>query len=55
MRPAITKMTAVTTITPRGRARIGIVDDHPAVLLGAAGILRAQPDLQVVAATETVA
>jgi len=45
----------VTTITPRGRrARIGIVDDHPAVLLGAAGILRSQPDLQVVAATETV-
>ncbi len=45
----------MTTITPPGqRARIGIVDDHPAVLLGAVGILRSQPDLQVVAATETV-
>lgn len=36
------------------RARIGIVDDHPTVLLGAAGILRSLPDLQVVAAAETV-
>lgn len=32
------------------RATIGIVDDHPSVLLGATGILRTQPDLQAVAA-----
>ncbi len=45
----------VSTTPARTRpARIGIVDDHPAVLLGAAGLLRAQPDLQVAAATETV-
>lgn len=45
----------MTRIAPRGqRARIGIVDDHPAILLGAAGIVRGQPDLHVVAATETV-
>lgn len=42
-----------STPTPR-RARIGIVDDHPAVLLGAAGILDAHPDLHVVAAVESV-
>ncbi|WP_341730180.1 response regulator transcription factor [Brooklawnia sp.] len=41
--------------TMKGRpARIAIVDDHPAVLLGAAGILRAHPDLQVVATSPTV-
>ncbi len=38
----------------RKRARIGIVDDHPTVLLGTMGILRAHSDLQVVAAVETV-
>jgi hypothetical protein len=37
----------------RKRARIGIVDDHPTVLLGTMGILRAHSDLQVVAAVET--
>ncbi|HMR49214.1 MAG TPA: response regulator transcription factor [Arachnia sp.] len=45
----------MTRTAPPGQcARIGIVDDHPAVLLGAAGILRGRPGLQVVAATETV-
>ncbi|HMQ65574.1 MAG TPA: response regulator, partial [Arachnia sp.] len=39
---------------PRRRARIAIVDDHPTVLLGTMGILRAHPDLRVVAAVETV-
>lgn len=43
-----------TTAPKVRRARIGIVDDHPAVLLGAAGILRAQPDLHAVAAAPTV-
>lgn len=37
------------------RARIGIVDDHPAVMLGVATILNAQPDLQVVATGASVA
>lgn len=36
------------------RARIGIVDDHPAVLLGVASVLNAQPDLAVVATAASV-
>lgn len=36
------------------RARIGIVDDHPTVLLGARGVLAAQPDMAVAAAAGTV-
>ena len=30
------------------KKRIGIIDDHPAVMLGVASILNAQPDVQVV-------
>ena len=37
------------------RARIGMVDDHPAVMLGVGAVLNAQPDLQVVAAVAGVA
>ena len=37
------------------RARVGIVDDHPAVVLGVTGILNVQPDLQVTAAAASVA
>lgn len=37
------------------RAKIGVVDDHPAVVLGISGILNAQPDMQVVAVGATVA
>lgn len=37
------------------RAKIGVVDDHPAVVLGVTGILNAQPDLHVVAVGSTVA
>jgi len=36
------------------KARIGIVDDHPAVVLGATAILNAHPALHVVAAAATV-
>ncbi len=35
--------------------RIGIVDDHPAVVIGTAAFLGAQPDLRVVATGPTVA
>ena len=34
--------------------RVGIVNDHPAVLLGAAGILNSQPDIRVAVVTATV-
>lgn len=34
--------------------RVGIVDDHPAVILGAAGILHTQPDIRVVTVAATV-
>ena len=37
------------------KARVGIVDDHPAVLLGVTAILNAQPDMHVVATSTTVA
>lgn len=37
----------------RARAQIGIIDDHPAVILGVRMILDAQPDLQVVKAAAT--
>lgn len=37
------------------RARIGVVDDHPSVLLGLASILNAQPDMHLTAAAGTVA
>ena len=36
------------------RARIGIVDDHPAVLIGVTTVLDAQPDLEVVATAASV-
>lgn len=36
------------------RARIGIVDDHPAVMLGVVSILNAQPDMIVTATASTV-
>ncbi|MGM1017520.1 MAG: response regulator transcription factor [Actinomycetota bacterium] len=36
------------------KARIGIVDDHPAVALGVTAILNAQPDMHVVATATTV-
>lgn len=36
-------------------ARVGIVDDHPAVILGLRGIIDAEPDLSVVAIGRTVA
>ncbi len=36
------------------RARIGIVDDHPAVILGVASVLNAQPDLMVVGTAASV-
>lgn len=36
------------------KARIGIVDDHPAVVVGVSAILNAQPDMQVIAAAATV-
>lgn len=35
-------------------ARVGIVDDHPAVVLGIAGIIAAQPDMHVAATGATV-
>ncbi len=37
------------------RARVGIVDDHPAIILGTTAILNAQPDMHVVAIGATVA
>lgn len=37
------------------RSRIGIIDDHPTVVLGVAGILNAEPDLRVVATGGSVA
>lgn len=36
------------------RARIGIVDDHPAVMLGVVSILNAQPDMIVTATASSV-
>lgn len=36
------------------KARIGIVDDHPAVILGVTGIVNAQPDLRMAAGGPTV-
>lgn len=36
------------------RARVGIVDDHPAVILGVTAVLNAQPDLAVVATAASV-
>ena len=39
---------------PVVRARIGVVDDHPSVVLGLASILNAQPDLHLVAGEATV-
>lgn len=36
------------------KARIGMVDDHPAIMLGVGAILNAQPDLHVVAAAASV-
>lgn len=38
----------------RMKARIGIIDDHPAVILGVSMILNAQPDLHVARAAATV-
>lgn len=37
------------------RARIGVVDDHPSVVLGLASILNSQPDLHLTAGGATVA
>lgn len=37
------------------KSRIGVVDDHPAVMLGIVSILNAQPDLIVTATAATVA
>lgn len=37
------------------KKRIGIIDDHPAVMLGVASILNAQPDVQVVVTALTAA
>lgn len=37
------------------KARVGIVDDHPSVVLGVSSILDAQPDMHVVASGATVA
>ena len=37
------------------RARVGIVDDHPAVVLGVARIVDAHPDMYVAASGSTVA
>ncbi|HMR48239.1 MAG TPA: response regulator transcription factor [Arachnia sp.] len=37
------------------KARIGIVDDHPSMLLGVRTIINPQPDLQIVAGATTVA
>ncbi|HQA78190.1 MAG TPA: response regulator transcription factor, partial [Propionicimonas sp.] len=36
------------------KAQIGMVDDHPAIMLGVGAILNAQPDLHVVAAAASV-
>ncbi|MGP3535777.1 response regulator transcription factor [Microbacterium sp. RD1] len=36
------------------KLRLGLVDDHPAVLLGAASVLNAQPDMRVARAGATV-
>jgi len=36
------------------KSRIGIVDDHPSLILGVSAILNAQPDMQVVSAAATV-
>ncbi|ALJ21174.1 response regulator transcription factor [Microbacterium sp. No. 7] len=36
------------------RIRIGIVDDHPAILVGTSNMISTQPDMQVVASASTV-
>jgi DNA-binding NarL/FixJ family response regulator len=38
---------------PRMAARVGVIDDHPAVILGTSSILNQQPGLQVVATGAT--
>lgn len=43
--------------TPSGhrlRTRVGVIDDHPAVILGISSIVNAQPDMYVAAAGGTV-
>lgn len=37
------------------KARVGIVDDHPAVILGVAGVVNAQPDMYAAGSGATVA
>jgi DNA-binding NarL/FixJ family response regulator len=36
------------------KIRVGLVDDHPAVMLGAASVIDAQPDMEVVVTAATV-
>lgn len=36
------------------RAKIGIVDDHPSVIVGTAAIINSQPDMSVVSVADTV-